>query len=108
LVLEGADALRGWSVSDDIEVFCLQTTAHDASGAGALLAPFRYGSTIAPDANYAIFSIGSEDLRCLDWSPATGRWLALEAAHLSLRTFRNEVLPPELALPPESEAIQAR
>jgi hypothetical protein len=72
------------------------------------LAPFRYGSTIAPDANYSILSIGGEDLRCLDWSPTTGRWLALEGAHLSLRTFRNEVLPPELALPVESEAIQAR
>jgi WD40 repeat protein len=107
LVLERADALRAWSVSDG-EVFCVQATVQDATGAGALLAPFRYGSTIAPDANVAIVSIGGEDLRCLDWSPATGRWLALERGQLSLRTFRNEVLPPALAWPPELEAVQAQ
>ena len=107
LVLERADALRGWSVSDG-EVFCVERTAQDAAGTGAMLAPFRYGSTIAPEANAAIESIGGEDVRVLDWSPVTGRWLALEGQQVSLRSFRNEVLPSALALPPESEAVQAQ
>ena len=106
LVLERADALCGWSVSNG-ELFCLQATEQNATGAEALLAPFRYGSTIA-DANVVIASIGGENLRCLDWSPATGRWLSLEGGRLTFRTFGNDVVPPALVLPPGFEAVQAQ
>lgn len=106
LVLERPDAMCGFSVSNG-ELFCMQATDQNSAGAEALLAPFRYGSTIA-DANVAIVSIGGEDLRCLDWSPATGRWLSLEGGRLTFRTFGNDVVPPTLALPPELEAVQAQ
>jgi hypothetical protein len=107
LALERADALRGWSVSD-AEVFCVEASVQDATGAGSLLAPFRYGSRIASDANVPIASLGGEGVRCLDWSPVTGRWLALEGGRLTFRTFGNDVVAPALALPPESEAVQAQ
>lgn len=107
LVLESADALRGWSVSDG-HVFRVQATSRQASSLGALVAPFRYGATIKPDAGNGILSIGGADLRCLDWSPASDRWLAFDGAQLTLRTFGNEVLLDPLTLPPGWVPIQAR